>query len=98
MHKFFGEWYRVAEIDPKGDDLPKRWVGVESTVESLDTAKALDVARLFSGSTTVTPEFREQFALTFQKADASFPMRNNELELRILAGATIVHYVESKRT
>lgn len=98
MHKLFAEWYRVAGTEPKGEDLPKRWAGVEALIAAVDTARAIDLVRLFLGSTTVSAEVKEQFALTFQKVDPAFPMRDNSLELRVLAGAAIAYYVETQRT
>lgn len=98
MHKFFGDWYRVAQIEPKGDDLPKRWAGVEELVRAIDAEKALNLARLFLGSTTISADIKEQFALIFQKADPAFPMRDNAVELRVLAGAAVAHCVETQGT
>jgi hypothetical protein len=98
MHKYFAEWYRVAGVEPKGDDLPKRWAGVESYIASLNAANAIDVARKFLGLSTASPTFNEQFAGIFQKADPAFRMRDNELELRVLAGTVAAQYLETQRT
>jgi hypothetical protein len=93
MHKFFAEWYRIAGIEPKGDDLPKRWAGVESLISEIDVSRSLDVARLYLDA-RLKSEIKDQFAAIFQKSDPAFPMRNNGLELRVLAGATVAEYVE----
>ncbi len=98
MYKLFAEWYRVAGIDPRGDDLPKRWAGIETLTGTMDTTNAVDLARLFLGSTSGSAQFKDQLASRFQNADPAFPMRNNDLELRVLAGAAIAQYVETQST
>jgi len=97
MHKHFSDWYRVIEIEPRGDDILKRWSGVETFVGVLDTFKALDTVRLFVGTPLGNPEFKDELANTFQKADPAFPMRENDLELRVLAGAILVHHLNTKK-
>ena len=97
MHRLFAEWYRVVGVEPRGEDLPKRWTGVETVVKGLDIARSLDVARSFLGM-SLDSEAKDQFATVFQKTDPAFPMRDNDLELQILAGAVIAQYVETQRT
>jgi len=97
MHKLFAEWYRVASVEPRGEDLPKRWTGVETVVKELDIARSLDVARSFLGM-SLNSEAKDQFATVFQKTDPAFPMRDNDLELRVLAGAVVAQYVETQST
>lgn len=98
MHKFFADWYRLAHIEPKGEDLPKRWAGVEAFAATLDIPKAVDVARLFLGLAPSLADLRDQFSSLFQKSDPTFPMRDNGLEIRVLAGAVVAHYVETARS
>jgi hypothetical protein len=98
MHKLFSVWYRLAEVEPKGDDLPKRWAAVEAVVGSIDKPRAIEVARLYLGSASASLEFKDQFASIFQKNDPAFPMRANELELRVLAGAVVAQYLETQRS
>lgn len=98
MHKFFPDWYRVAGIQPDSENVVKRWAGVEAIVANLDTNKALDVARLFLGLTTLSTESKDQFSSAFRKTDPAFPMRDNDLELRVLSAAVAAHYLESQRT
>jgi hypothetical protein len=98
MHKYFADWYRVAGLEPKADDLPKRWAGVEECLKSLNNTRALDLARMFLGSATTSAASKEQFATVFQAADAAFPMRDNDLELRVLAGSAAAQYLETKRS
>ena len=69
MHKLFGEWYRVAGIEPRGEDLPKRWVGVEAASKDLDIAKSLDVVRIFLGM-NASLESKDRLAVIFQKSDS----------------------------
>ncbi len=91
MHKDFAEWYRLVSLVPDSDKLPKRWAGVMEWVSNLhDDDAILETVRIFQG----LPEkvARDGFLAAFRKHDPAFPQRN-ELELRVLAGASIVECV-----
>lgn len=92
MHKNFAEWYRLVRIEPNGDVLKNRWAGVQEWITSLrDNGDAvLETVRIFQGLPEVTS--REPFLAVFRKHDPAFPQRN-ELELRVLSGAALVHVV-----
>lgn len=92
MHKNFSEWYRLVSIEPNGDTLTKRWAAVEewaSTFEGNDE-NILDTVRTFFGVGSKEPP--EAFVETFREHDPAFP-RKNELELRVLAGAALLHCI-----
>lgn len=92
MHKNFGEWYRLVSIEPDEEKLQKRWAGVAEWATSLrkDHEDLLETVRVFQGLSENTS--REAFLEAFWKHDAAFPKRN-ELELRVLAGASLVECV-----
>jgi hypothetical protein len=93
MHKNFAEWYRLVRIEPNGEILKNRWAGVEEWRASLrgqDDA-VLETVRIFQGLPEVTS--REPFLAVFRRHDPAFPQRN-ELELRVLAGASLVKCIE----
>ena len=48
MQKHFADWYRVAHLEPKGDDILKRGPGVEAFTKEVDTSKSMDCVRAFS--------------------------------------------------
>jgi hypothetical protein len=104
MHKHFADWYRAAHIEPmftsvyKSDDFPKRWAGVEAFTKEIDAPMAMDCVRVFFGLSPVAATFLDTLRVTFQKADPAFRMRDNDVELRVLTGATIVNFVSSKAT
>jgi hypothetical protein len=95
MHKFFGEWYRIAGIVPNDDLLRKRWQGIENFLESINLSAVLNLVRLFYARQLKDASFIEIFRQSFQEADAAFPMRGNDLELGILAGSIIGHFIEN---
>ncbi len=97
MHKHFADWYRIANIQPSGEEIPKRWAAVEAFATSLNTYKALEIARLYVGTPLVKSEFKDEFATAFQQADPAFPMQANDVELRILAGAVVAQYLSSQK-
>ncbi len=96
MHKYFADWYRIAAIEPHPDVLEKRWEGVQGIVYSLDVADVLEVARLFHGAPRTDGRFVERYRDAFKACDVTFQMRDNDAELRVLAGATIVSLLGSR--
>jgi hypothetical protein len=94
MHKNFGEWYRLVALEPDGAKLQNRWAGVQAWATELrnDDQSVLETVRIFQG---LPPKVsRDAFLAVFQKQDQAFP-RRNDLELQVLAGASLVACVDS---
>src|SRR5947208_3461356 len=89
MDPLFSDWYHSTGVDVSDDELKKRWLGVEQFVENLQIDQALNLVRLFDGAISEENDFKQQFGLAIQGADATFRVRNNDHELRILAGAAL---------
>jgi len=98
MHKYFAEWYRAAGLQPKAEDLEKRWQGVENFAKEIKVQNAIELVRLFYARPPQGSDFVDTYSTTFQSADTTFHMRENGLELQVLAGATIAHIIEKTRT
>jgi len=94
MHKNFGEWYRLVALEPDGARLAKRWAGVDTWATALPNSDEdlLETVRIFQGLPSKTS--RDAFLEAFQEQDPAFPQRNN-LELQVLAGASLVACVQS---
>jgi len=94
MHKNFGEWYRLVALEPDGEKLLKRWAGVMAWATELrnDHQSVLETVRIFQGLQSKAS--RDAFLAVFQKQDPAFPQRN-DLELQVLAGASLVACVQS---
>lgn len=90
MHKNFGEWYRLVSIEPMDEVLRKRWAGVEQWTSTMsgDDDALFETVRIFRGLPQKTS--RDEFSEAFREHDAAFPLRNNDLEQRVLAGASLV--------
>lgn len=97
MHKDFADWYRIADIKPDGAILEKRWQAIETFSKSTDMTSVLELLRLFFTRPLKNATFLETYRQPFKDTDAAFPMRNNDLELQILASATLVHLWESEK-
>ncbi len=97
MHKNFGEWYRQASIPCTDESLKKRWAGVESWVTTIrgDVSALFETVRIFRG----LPEkaSREAFLEAFREADKTFAQRDNAHEQQVLAGASLVHCVRTRK-
>jgi hypothetical protein len=94
MNNLLPNWYHVARIDVDGNELEKRWEGIEAFDKGMKLDKALDALRLFNGITTQDANFKEEYGAIFQQIDPTFRIRNNDLELRILAGATTIKVLD----
>lgn len=94
MHKNFGEWYRLVTLEPDGAKLQKRWAGVKAWASALRKSdeNLLETVRIFQGIPSKTS--RDTFLAAFQNQDPAFPQRN-DLELQVLAGASLVACVQS---
>lgn len=94
MHKNFGEWYRLVALEPDGAKLEKRWAGVKSWATALRSSdeNVLETARIFHGIPAKSS--RDPFLESFRKHDPAFPQRN-DLELQVLAGASLVECVQT---
>jgi hypothetical protein len=95
VHRDFADWYRIAAIELSGEMLEKRWQAIETFVESLDIPGALELVRLFYARPPKDSSFIETYRAAFKDTDPTFPMRDNDLELRVLAGAAIAHLLET---
>lgn len=100
MHEFFPGWYLLADPSPTHDGLEKRWQGVEAFAEALSKSPnttTAGVARLClesPGDVEWDWPGVQTMRSAFQTADAAFPMRNNDMELRVLAGASLFRLMD----
>jgi hypothetical protein len=94
MHKNFGEWYRLVALEPDGAKLASRWAGVDAWATALrdNDEDLLETVRIFQ--CIPSKRSRDAFLAVFRKQDPAFPQRNN-LELQVLAGASLVACVQS---
>lgn len=97
MHPDFADWYRVARLDLADVDLKGRWAGIEAFLDAATLANIVDAARLFYGLPTKSADFLTSFREPFKSADDKFSMLDNNAELRVLAGASLVAELDSAR-
>jgi hypothetical protein len=90
MHPDLADWYRVVAIEPKAEDLQRRWQAIESLCESKTPSDLIELVRLFYGQPCRDSEFLAKFRSVFKAADEAFAMRDNDAEIRVLAGAALV--------
>lgn len=89
MHKDFGEWYRLAGIEPNGETLANRWAVVEAFSPSRNDV--ISLTELFYQLGKPDEAFLTSFVGAFQTADPAFRTRENNHELSVLAGAKLIH-------
>jgi hypothetical protein len=91
MHKEFGEWYRLAGIEPTGEILANRWSVVETYSPSREDVVSL--TQLFYQVGKADETFLSSFVGAFQEADPAFRTRENNHELSVLAGAKLIDII-----
>lgn len=96
MHKYFADWYRSANIEPKRDEINSRWKGIENFVANMNLQDIIEIIRLYYELQNKDKSFLDKYRKTFKDLDPTFPMKENALELQVLAGATIAQILNSK--
>jgi hypothetical protein len=98
MHQDFADWYRRVHIEPKEEDLGKRWEAIEAFHEKAKPSDLCDATRVFFGLPPKSEDFLQKYRDVFKATDSAFPMRDNDAEIRVLAGATLAnHFTESDK-
>lgn len=95
MHPNFADWYGVVSLDPQQVPLDRRWKGIKTFVAGTDMSSALDVVRLLFGKAKRPTGFDDGFRAAFKKHDKAFLTRGNDLEMELLAGATVAHLLDA---
>ena len=96
MHKHFADWYREVDLDVVSETLQARWEGVETIVKNLDNVSSLELVRLLFGRTPIDNGFVDGLRVKFAEHDGTFPMRSNDREMAVLAGASLAHCLSSE--
>ena len=89
MHTNFADWYRMLSIDPSQVPLDLRWHGVEAAVKTISKSNAIDLVRLYFELPAKNSTYETVFCAAFREADSAFPMRDNKLEIEVLAATVI---------
>lgn len=93
MHSHFSEWFLAAGIELQDDVLQKRWAGVEGF--EVGREEIISLVELFFGFYDGKEGFLDNFRASFKEADGAFRMKDNNPELSVLAGATLVFVMEA---
>lgn len=95
MHKAFPDWYRLAAIKPTSEMLEKRWLAVDAMAQWKKASQLQDLVRLIRGTCPPTADIRTALVNVARTHDTTFSARDNEAEVRVLAGATVVAILET---
>ena len=96
MDERFGDWMRDALADIDEDVLKRRWVGVEALAGSLEGEEVLDLLLYSTGCGTHNDATLEKVRRSFWECDNAFRMQGNDLELRRLCGAVLIHVLQKE--
>lgn len=96
MDKKFADWYRVASLEPKDEPLEQRWSGIIAAVDELDNEKLVELYLIYRNEVLVPSEFLDEFKSYFKDNDDTFPMEGNDMELRVLSGASLLTLIKKE--
>jgi len=95
MNENFADWYKKADINPSSDTLEARWSGVEECLDGLEVKKLGFLLKLYYDIGKCGEEELGEFKKIFKEKDSTFLMKDNENELRVLAGTVLCCAVKS---
>lgn len=90
MHSLFADWHRSVDLEPVLDTLSTHWNVAVELAEDSDLAEATGLAALFL-RTPGNAEARERLQTTAKEADPTFPVRDNDAIIGVIAGAALMH-------
>ena len=94
MHKMFADWYAKADREPSQKRLQSRSAGVESFGDEADLDTLLGLLRYLGGGNgdeTASSALQEKL----KQEDATFLLRDNDLELRVLSAISLILMINS---
>jgi hypothetical protein len=92
MVTHLGDWYRAAGMEPNSETLPKHGAAIEEYDPT--PAQVISLTRLFYGFLKQDDLFLDDFRKSFQAKDPAFPMRDNMLQMAVLAGASLIQLIK----
>ena len=93
MHEAFADWYAKADREPTSERLGRRSDGVEAFTDAATLGQLLDLLRFLSrpGHESVSLELLKA---TLKNEDTTFLLRDNDVELRVMATVSIILAIE----
>ena len=96
MDERFGEWLRDALADVDDAVLKRRWDGVESLASELQVDEIMDLLVYSAICRIDNSETLQRARSAFWQHDNAFRMQGNDLELRRLCGAVVIHVLRGE--
>lgn len=88
MNRLFADWLRPVTLDLAGIDLPARIQAADALAEEADGDGVLDLIAIAYES-EVAAEKVDAVRTHFKEVEPAFPMRDNDLEMQVLAAAVL---------
>lgn len=95
MNTSFADWYRSVSIVPTNEMLRLRWEGIITLTKKANVDLVMDLVLFYYGK-QVSDERLKNVTSIFQDKDATFSLKNNSAELKVLAGASLLELLEKK--
>src|SRR5215467_825091 len=98
MHELFADWFQTVNPNPNAEELDSRWKAVKAVTEKLSARGALDLVRVAHGLLDTNGDATKQLREAFKSTDPTFRMRDNDVELRVLASSAIAVFLEQNKS
>lgn len=93
FERYFPDWYRLTAIDPATVPIDARRTAIDAFGRDATAADLIDLALL--ANRQPCDDFPDRFRDVFRANDPTFRMLDNDLEMAVLAGATVVRMLET---
>ena len=94
MHNAFADWYAKADREPTAERLQYRSDGVEAFNEGTNLGALLDLLRFLKQPEHQRPGL-ESLKNTLKTEDQTFLLRDNDVELQVMAAISIILAIEN---
>lgn len=93
MNSLLPDFYRLVDLEPRAEMLALRATAIQSMIDGAEALDWLGMVRIFIGR-PASADARSAFVEPFRAADPVFPLRGNDAELVVLAGATLFELLQ----
>jgi hypothetical protein len=98
LNNSFANWYSIAQLNSNHELLQRRRAAVDALIKTLDPELIYELVRIFFNLPAKNAKATKQFEDAICEADNAFTTIGSEIELTVLAGATLALSLESTST
>ncbi len=97
MHKFFASWCQEVDVNPDPEAMKAHASVIEAEAKKIDVRKAIEMVKFMVFPQLGRGATVEDLCVALQKANPSFPMKDNARALSVFAGALLAEVLEQRK-